>query len=146
MAGRGPAPSGQHQRERDTKRRQAGTVLVAPDGVVRGPDLKGKYLQRTKDWWETWRRAPQAQLFAETDWLALQMAADLFDANLRAPSAAKASEIRLITERLGATYVDRQRARIVIQPEDEQAQLALVTPLAPAARTDAMARLRGETR
>lgn len=39
MAGRGPAPKTQHQRERDTRRRQAEAVHLTADGVLRGPEF-----------------------------------------------------------------------------------------------------------
>jgi hypothetical protein len=140
MPGRGPVPKAQHQRERDTKRRQADSVTVSDDGVLRGPELVGAYSASTFDWYETWRTAPQAALFEATDWQRLQMMAPLVDTYFRAPSTAALAEIRLNEERLGATYVDRQRAKIRIQDRDAEgaAVLHIVTPA-----EDVAARLRG---
>lgn len=123
MAGIGPTPREHHQRERDTRRRQAGAVTIADDGVLRGPELPDKpggWHPETLNWWETWRRSPQAQLFEPTDWEVLKRAALLHDSVWRSskPSAAAISELRLIEERFGATYVDRMRARIKINHED----------------------------
>jgi hypothetical protein len=148
MAGRGPAPKMQHQRERDTRRRQADAVSVADDGVLRGPDFPFDVVPEphpaTVSWWETWRRAPQAQLFEETDWQTLRRAARLQDAVMTAAkvSAQAVSELRLIEERLGATYVDRQRAKIRIERDAEEAEVVELRSVS--SRADVMARMRGE--
>lgn len=152
MAGRGPAPKQQHQRERDTRRRQSGAVVLAADGVLRGPELPSAILEphpETVAWWSTWRASAQAQLFEPTDWEALKRAALLHDYVWKStttpggkPSAAAISELRLIEERYGATYVDRQRARMEITQDKPDAE---VVPLhAVTGREDALARLKGE--
>lgn len=128
MAGLGPVPKLQHQRERDTRRRQAGSIAVTPDGLVRGPDLmeetgRENWHPSTLAWYDRWRRSPQAQLFESTDWGRLVMLAptvDFYHSTPR-PSASALGEIRLNEERLGATYVDRLRARIHIKRDDDGA-------------------------
>ena len=84
---------------------------VVPDGRTRGPELPADhgYDPRTVGYYETWRGSPQAQVFEDTDWLALQLILPLFDANLRKPSAAAVTEIRMTTAALGGTYADRLR-------------------------------------
>ncbi|QNO12663.1 terminase small subunit [Arthrobacter phage Snek] len=153
MAGRGPAPKLQHQRERDTKRRQADAVSVTFDGVLRGPELPASIPDphpETVEWWTTWRVSPQAQLFEPTDWEALKRAALLHDYVWKStatpggkPSAAAISELRLIEERYGATFVDRQRAKIHIARE-EQGEAEVVQLHAVNSRADVMARMRGD--
>jgi|GEM_PF-4200235 len=125
MPGRGPLPSPVTQRERTTRARQSATAIVVDDGEVRGPELVGDFSPFTRDWYDTWRRAPQGQLFTSTDWLRVRMLAPLVEAYSRRPSAAAFSEIRLNEERLGATYVDRVRARIRVDP----ATVAVVTAI-----------------
>lgn len=49
---------------------------ITADGVLRGPELpecpdKEGWCPRTLEWYDTWRRSPNAQLFAETDWESL---------------------------------------------------------------------------
>lgn len=141
MAGRGPAPKQQHQRERDTRRRQADLVSVEYDGIVRGPELEGAYGPQTLAWYETWRKAPQAQLFEETDWLRLVLLAPIVEAYFRKPNAAALTEIRLNEEKLGATYVDRLRARIRVEREAEDAE---VVTLKVVGKEDVLARMRGD--
>lgn len=138
MSGRGPTPNQQHQRERDTRRRQAGAVSVSHDGEVRGPELPDRpdgWHPETVHWWDTWRRSPQAQLFEPTDWEVLKRAALLHDYvwSSDKPSAAAISELRLIEERFGATYVDRQRARIRIEKEQD-ADVVPLRPVGPSLR------------
>jgi hypothetical protein len=145
MAGTGPLPKPQHQRERDTKRRQSDSVTVKADGVVRGPELSGTYSAQTVAWYETWRTSPQALLFEATDWQRLQMLAPLVDSYLRVPSTAALAEIRLNEERLGATYADRQRTRIRIEQTDAE-HSADVVSLHIVDRADVKARLRGDTK
>lgn len=143
MAGRGPAPKEQHQRERDTRRRQADVVTVSQDGEIRGPELVGPYSDATRDWYLDWQTSPQASLFTNTDWRRLLLMAPIVDAYHRKPNAAALSEIRLNEERLGATYVDRLRAKIRVEAEPhgeaEVVQLHAVT-----SREDVMARMRGD--
>lgn len=146
MAGRGPAPKAQHQRARDTARRQAGAVVLEPDGELRGPELPEHITDphpATVEWWLVWRRSPQASLFEDTDWETLKRAARLVDDVWKAPraSAAAISELRLIEERLGATVADRQRLRVSISRPDEGAKLAPVTDIT--SRASLTDRLRG---
>lgn len=107
----------------------------ARDGKVRGPELarishREGWPPFVLEWWETWRRAPQAVDFEETDWLRLALLAPFYESMITKPSAAALSEIRMNEERLGATVVDRMRARMTIEPrEDEDAPLAAVQPI-----------------
>lgn len=150
MAGRGPAPKEQHQRERDTRRRQADVVSVSQDDVQRGPDLfeetgRTDWSPMTVAWYDRWRLSAQAQLFQSTDWGRLIMLVPIVESYYTAPkpSAAALSEIRLNEERLGATYVDRLRAKIRIESQTDQ-PAADVVQLRDVSRDDARARLRGD--
>ena len=136
MAGYGPAPKQNHQRERDTRRRQADQATVTRDDVVRGPDLSPGYSAPTVSWYDTWRRSPQAQLFEATDWQRLALLAPIVELYWTRPGAAALSEIRLNEERLGATYVDRLRAKIRI--EDDERPDAEVVPLHAVSPRDAL--------
>lgn len=142
MAGRGPAPKQTHQRERDTRRRQADVVSVSQDGEIRGPDLEGPYSEQTFAWYRDWQVSPQASLFQITDWRRLLLLAPIVDGYFRRPTAAALSEIRLNEERLGATYVDRLRAKIRVEEEAEDAEVVQLSVVN--SREDVMARMRGE--
>jgi hypothetical protein len=117
-----------------------GENVVVPDGEVRGPDLAGEIgSPLIREWYDMWRRSPQAQLFEETDWFRLRILALTYEAFERRPTAALLSEIRMNEERLGATVVDRMRARITIDRESEAAPLAPVRDI----QAEIAARLRG---
>ncbi|WP_189333228.1 hypothetical protein [Actinoplanes ianthinogenes] len=115
-------------------------IVLPRDGEVRGPDLGGsrQYTDETVEWYETWRRSPQAAIFEDTDWQRLRMLAPLVDSYFRRPSKAAFEEIRLNEERLGATVVDRMRARMRIEDADDAAPAPV---LRLADRADLRARL-----
>jgi hypothetical protein len=97
-------------------------TTLTPDGVVRGPDLS-EATDRSWDndvlrWYQTWRESAQAQLFTSTDWQRLAILAPLVEKHFSGPTGATMSEIRLNEERLGATVVDRMRARMVVETGD----------------------------
>ncbi|MGH3762943.1 hypothetical protein [Actinophytocola sp.] len=60
--------------------------------------------------------SPQAQAFTVTDWQRLHMLAPLVDQYFAEPRKELLAEIRLNEGLLGATHVDRLRARITITP------------------------------
>lgn len=145
MPGRGPAPKPAEQR----RRRNAdpvGTVSLPADDVVRGEPLDvvtgvESWLPQTLSWWETWRRSPQAAVFLETDWQALARTAAIVERFWERPSGALAAEIRLVEASLGATVVDRQRARMKV--EESEPDGPALAPVVDA-RAAIAARLRPE--
>jgi len=124
MAGRGPAPKPADQRRHRIKDPISTSHLV-DDGAKRGPDLvaltgRKNWPPMVVKWYQTWRTSPQSKQFIDTDWQRLGMVAYLFEQYLADPKSTILSEIRLNEERLGATVVDRQRARMVIEPTDSK--------------------------
>lgn len=113
--------------EGQRRRRNAPTLdsqTITPDDVVRGPALEDAtglmtWSRGTYRWYHTWRTSPQAQLFLPTDWERLILLAPMVENYLKRPTAAAMSEIRMNEERLGATVVDRLRARIGVAGEDD---------------------------
>lgn len=99
------------------------------DGILRGPDLPGEYdwHERTVQWWERWRCAPQAQLMRDTDWDVMLVAARIHDTIMRIQGNANAKttdianlsrELDRKTANYGATYADRLKLRFVIADID----------------------------
>lgn len=90
-------------------------TVVADDGNVHGPDLPEslEWPQQTRDWWMTWRRSPQAQTFADTDWSFLLDTA-MLHAEFWLGDKSVAAELRLRAAKFGATPEDRARLRIEI--------------------------------
>lgn len=134
MAGHGPPPSENKRRtNKDEFAEHAVTVEAADE--VHGPELPHAklYTPRTLDWYETWRRAPQASAFTGTDWQRLHMLAPIVDAFWLEPTTKLLAEIRLNESLLGATHVDRMRARIKVEAPK---------PKTPAGVTDLTSRRR----
>lgn len=117
----------------------APSQVLADDGALRGPELSEATGRDDWDtdvlrWYDTWRRSPQAQLFTSTDWARLALLAPLLEKYFEDPKPTTMSEIRINEERLGATYTDRLRARMLVQPGD--APDATVLTIAPDAEDD----------
>jgi hypothetical protein len=135
VAGHGPPPS-ENKRRRNEDEFADHAITVADDGDVHGPALPDEYGERTAAWYETWRRAPQASAFTGTDWQRLAMLAPIVDAYWAEPSTKLLAEIRLNESLLGATHVDRMRARIKVEAPRPRApeQPAGVTDMTAARR------------
>lgn len=113
MAGHGPAPKAPEDRIRRNK--VAPMTVLTDDGEVRGPELPDTYSwpKATLDWWETWRRSPQAQGFTETDWSFLLDTA-MLHADYWLGDRTVAAELRLRAAKFGATPEDRMRLKLEI--------------------------------
>lgn len=124
MAGRGPAPKDPAKRRRTNADPVPATVVV-PDGEVRGPELPAGFdwPEQTRDWWETWRRSPQAQAMTETDWSFLLDTA-MLHGEFWAGNLAVGAELRLRVAKFGATPEDRARLRLQIDSEKPEAKPA----------------------
>ena len=115
MAGSGPPPNpNRRRRNADTYADVAAAVL--DDGMVRGPEPDPDWSSSVRSWWETWRRAPQAATFLATDWQRLRMLAPLVARYWADPDKALLAEIRINESLMGATHVDRLKARIEVRP------------------------------
>lgn len=129
MAGRGMAPKATRSRSRDSKARDAELNRVEDDGELRGPSLPEGVLPddedwhpRTRQWWETWRRSAQAQVFIDTDWDFLLDTALLHHVMWTKGRWEFASEVRLRAAKYGATPEDRMRLKLKIEtPADKPA-------------------------
>ncbi len=119
MAGRGPAPKDPaHRRRRNADPMPA--VTVEPDNQLRGPELPCGVLGDedwhpvTVEWWDTWRRSPQAQVFTETDWAMLLDTALMHHTMWTRQKLELAGEIRLRAAKFGATTEDRLRLKLQV--------------------------------
>lgn len=114
------APKPEDQRRRRNKPASGAEVKLVRDGKVRGPELPDdeQWLPQTREWYETWRSAPQARVLEPTDWMRLRMLAKVVNDYFITGDAKLLAEIRMNEERMGATYTDRQRARMrIVDPE-----------------------------
>ena len=144
MAGRGPAPKATHSRARDTARRASPVVVVTSDGQLHGPELPEgiDWPDATRDWWGTWRSAPQAQAFTDTDWSFLLDTAvlhmEFWDGD-----RSVAAELRLRAAKFGATPEDRARLKLSVGEPTKPSQPAPRTRAA-AARKDRLLKAVGD--
>jgi hypothetical protein len=120
VAGTGPPPKDPAKRRRRNPDPKATDTLIT-DGEVRGPELPEGVLDdeswhpRTVQWWETWRRSAQAQMFTDTDWEFLLDTALMHHTMWAKQKWEFAAELRLRSAKFGATPEDRMRLRLSIE-------------------------------
>lgn len=117
MAGYGPPPA-ENRRRRNADRYDGLQVEVPADGSAEAPPLPGRWPAAVTRWYAVWASSPQAQTFVATDWQRLHMLAPLVSRYFKAPDKSLMAEIRLNESLLGATHVDRLRARIKFEAEE----------------------------
>lgn len=141
MAGNGPAPKENKRRRNADTYADVQTRVAASSTKLRGPTLKqalgdlavfGEAEKFVQSWWDTWRRSPLAEAFLDSDWQRLAMIAPLVAQYMARPHHMTMAEIRQNESLLGATHVDRLKARIKVERESsaEQKTPAGVTALA----------------
>ncbi|MCX4687285.1 hypothetical protein OG401_23785 [Kitasatospora purpeofusca] len=124
MAGFGPPPKINARRTNaDTFSEDAAEVAGLPTTAPELPNPK-RWLKATRDWWEAWVSSPQSALFVATDWQRLTMLLPLVDGYNREKDPLRAvklmGEIRQNESALGATHLDRLRARIKVSDGSSQ--------------------------
>lgn len=130
--GRGPAP-------KDPSKRARNNASPVPQVVLRfelaeqPPLPKGvRWPGRTREWWDMWRGAAQADLFSVTDWDFLLDTA-LVHAAVWSGELDRMAELRLRVAKFGATPEDRARLRMVFAEADD-ADAKRVTPVSATER------------
>lgn len=142
MAGNGPPPKEERQRERDRPVRE----LVKSDGKLggfplpedvlpllpesqrdpdywEGEDQREEWHPQTVRWWNNWRESPQAtRMLTGPDWDYLLDTALLHHQMWMSggKNAERAAEIRLRVAAFGATYADRLRLKYEIEIPTEE--------------------------
>lgn len=128
MAGNGPAPSENRRRRNKDTYADVKTTVPAKSATLRGPTLNDAagatqmelfdrlgVTELVQDWWDTWRRSPLAEAFLDTDWSRLKMMVPLVATYYARPTYSALGEIRQNESLLGATHVDRLKARIKVE-------------------------------
>jgi hypothetical protein len=128
----GPAPSPQRRRRNADTYADVQATVKATKPEPSGPslvDAMGPAYQAmavdvrelVEHWWQTWRRSPLSAVFLETDWSRLAMLAPLVASYFARPHYTKLAEIRQNEALLGATHVDRLKARIKVEQTPAEA-------------------------
>lgn len=127
-----PAPKPTASRDRDAKRRhQSKTTITGSDGEPIGPSLfeltrvpAKSWRRQTRQWFEAWRRSPQARLFVSgVEWESLGRCAYLVEQfyDAKTPASVKVqiwNAIRGFESLLGATHTDRVKTHMRIAAPD----------------------------
>lgn len=129
MAGNGPPPAERRRRNNKDTYADVQATISAEVDKLRGPNPGSTWLPETQRWYQTWRMAPQSELFLATDWQRLLMMLPLVDDYFERPHHLKLSEIRLNESLLGATHVDRLKGRIKVEAKPQTAAAPGVTAL-----------------
>jgi hypothetical protein len=133
---------------RDGARGVSGLASKAPslrDGIPI-PDADPKWKPAARSWFNSLKLSGQSQMFEASDWATAVAAANAYDVFMRTWNSSVFAQFVRLSERLGATLVDRKRARIELEDPapadaDEEAadaallhwhgRLAVVRDLAP---------------
>ena len=78
---------------------------------------EGDWQPEVKLWWHVWSHSAQSAVFTATDWLRLRVLIVTVESYYVRPTAQKMAEIRQTEGLLGATYVDRMRARMKVEKD-----------------------------
>lgn len=119
IVAKGRPPSGQPlSRDRDARAKAASYTKISAPGSPLGPELGEPpdgttWHPHTVIWWHTWRTNPMATLFNDVDFQFLLDTALAHSAFCHG-QLNLAGEIRLRTEKMGATNRDRERMRLQI--------------------------------
>jgi hypothetical protein len=120
----GPSPKDPSQRIRRNKDSNQ-SYQLSSDGSLVGPELPTdkNFGAATREFYDTWRRSPQARAFEATDWADLLLCAVMYQAVYysggRGPSSMMLGELRQHLSKFGATIEDRQKLRMVIEHGEE---------------------------
>lgn len=129
MAGNGPAPKPNRRRRNADTYADIQTTVRATASGMRGPTLSDATAGQSDEWeepllglvdawWTTWRRSPLTVAWLDTDWQRLAMLAPLVASYYARPHYTKLAEIRQNESLLGATHVDRLKARIKVEESE----------------------------
>lgn len=122
----GPPPKENRRRRNADTYADVQTTVKAAAPQLRGPvlseatcglmdDFPPRSIELTEKWWDTWRRSPLTEAFLDTDWSRLAMLAPMVAKYFTHPHHLMLAEIRQNESLLGATHVDRLKARIKVE-------------------------------
>jgi hypothetical protein len=96
------------------------------------PDADPKWKPAARSWFNSLKLSGQSQMFEASDWATAVAAANAYDVFMRTWNASIFAQFVRLSERLGATLVDRKRSRIELEDpppadaDEEAADAALL--------------------
>jgi hypothetical protein len=149
MPGNGPPPK-ENRRRRNADTYADVRTRIKAEAITDTPSLAEvtcglmdefppHAVELTERWWNTWGRSPLTAAWLETDWSRLAMIAPMVAQYYTHPHHLKLAEIRQNESLLGATHVDRLKARIKVEREEKTQEI----PAGVAALDEYRSRLAG---
>lgn len=95
------------------------------------PEADPSWKPKARSWYNALKISGHSQFFEPSDWMTAVAAADAYDVFLRTHNASVFAQFTRLSERLGATLLDRKRGRVeleepVQEDQDEEAADAAV--------------------
>lgn len=136
MAGHPRKPAGTHigrrgQRDKPAQERALASwkdSAAAQPHTLRGrtrrasipiPDADERWRAEVQSWFRSFKLSGQSEFFEASDWSMLVAAAQAYDIALRNYNASMFAHFVRLSERLGATIVDRKKIRMELDEPDE---------------------------
>jgi hypothetical protein len=91
--------------------------ITRRDGIAI-PEADPSWLPIARSWFNSLKLSGQCDLYEASDWMTAIAAAKALDMGLRSYNASLFAQFARLSERLGATFADRARARIVLDVPD----------------------------
>lgn len=91
------------------------------------PKADPSWKPKARSWYNSLAISGQSEFFEPSDWATAVAAADAYDVFLRTHNASILAQFTRLSERLGATHLDRKRGRVELEkppPDDEDEEAA----------------------
>ena len=88
------------------------------DGPI--PTPAEHWRPQARSWYNSLKLSAQAEFFQASDWATAVNAAEFYDIFLRTHNASIGASFVRLSERLGATHIDRNKGRVIIEPPDQE--------------------------
>jgi hypothetical protein len=91
-------------------------IIQAYNGPI--PTAAAHWLPQSRSWFNSLKLSAQSKDFQASDWATAVTAAEFYDIFLRSHNASIGASFVRLSERLGATHIDRKRGKVEIEPPE----------------------------
>jgi hypothetical protein len=82
------------------------------------PTPASHWMPQSRSWFNSLKLSEQSVYFQASDWATAVTAAEFYDIFLRSHNASIGASFVRLSERLGATHIDRNRGKVIIEPPE----------------------------